>query len=164
MWFLVAAVTLGVLSRVEEVVPGFSCGISSNGGWLLVALAVGAWGTTPGRAALRGCAALTLANASYSWVAGLTDRAPMWFLLGVTGGALFGWLGQRLRGGAGWALLPLAVVLIEEGIDRPRTGDRIELALGLGVLVLALTLLCGGYTGRTYKTGNRPGKEVDGWP
>ncbi len=160
MWFLVAAVVLGVLSRVEEVADGFSCGISSNGGWLLVAMAVGAAATSERRAALRGCTAMTVANASYYWVTGLSERAPMWFLLGVTGGALFGWLGHRLRGGAWWALVPFALVLIEEGIDRPRTGDRIELVLGLGVLILAAWRVQWAFT----QSGHSPGKEVDGWP
>ena len=145
LWVLSSA-ALGVLSRVEEVTPGFSAGISSNGAWCAAAVGLGLLG---GAAARRGVVGLTIANASYYAVAGLTPRAPMWFVLGVGAGVVFGWLGARLRAGAWWALLPLALVLVHEGADRPRTGDRIELVLG--VLVASVAGLAG-----TLRAGRRP--------
>lgn len=86
-WVLVAAVALGVPARIEEVTRGFSRGISSSGGWLLL-------------------------------------------------------------------------LALEEGDDRPATGDRIALLLGLGVLILGVWRV----QWPDVRSGHSPGKEVDGWP
>jgi Family of unknown function (DUF6518) len=98
---------LGAVSRVEEVTDGFDLGISSNTTWLLTAFAAGAVVATLEWSALAGALALTVANTSYyayvlltepgrplHTVAGPVDR---WYVLGATGGAVFGIAGALAR-------------------------------------------------------------------
>ena len=95
-----AGAALGIGSRVEEIVEGFSAGISSNSTWLLAAAVAGLLAASPSRAALLGAAVLTAANLGYyAWIL-LTEPATdptsiagppaRWFALGIAGGIVLG--------------------------------------------------------------------------
>lgn len=153
---LVAGALLGVLSRIEETTDGLSLGVSANSTWLAVAFAagMGARGAAVAPAALAGAVALTAANlAYYAWIAVLepgVDLAAVagsplrWFVLGASGGAVFGlagWLWARGRGTTRvLASLPLAGVLVADGIPALLGGaatDGVGLALGVALPVLS---------------------------
>jgi hypothetical protein len=126
---LLAGVLLGVLSRVEERVDGFSLGISSDGTWILVAAAAGTLAVVAPRriavaallGALAGAAVLTAANAGYyALILALEPGTPpeaiagppgRWFVLGVSGGAVFGALGAVWRHGPPWPRVAAATVI-----------------------------------------------------
>jgi hypothetical protein len=148
MRWIVAGLCLGVLSRVEETTSGFSAGISSNGMWAIAAVAAGA----AGRRVHPAIVVLTAANLGfYAWIAATepaTDLAAVagnplrWLVLGVAGGAVFGWTGKRLREEEREPVrvllsLPLAATLLAEATDGLRTTDAFGLIAGVAVPVLS---------------------------
>jgi len=151
---LLGSVLLGVLSRIEEVTPGFSAGISSNSAWVVAAFLTGALCRGPLTAAAAAAAAMTTANLSYYALYALTEpgvpleaaagRPAMWLALGLATGAVFAPAGQRwVAGGPAVRLaasLPLAAVLVLDGasaFDGGAPADAIGLALGLGLLAVS---------------------------
>ena len=148
---LAAGVVLGVLSRIEEVTPGLSAGVSSHSAWVAVAFLTGA--SVRGalrRAALAATAAMSGGNAGYyAWIAVTEPGMPLaaaagsplrWVAAGILTGVVFGPAG-RLWAGAGpagraLAALPLAAVLVHEGADALLGGpptDAIGLVAGLAL-------------------------------
>ncbi len=101
---LVAGAVLGVASRVEEVVDGFSVGISSDAAWVLVAFAAGALARSARAGAAAGVLVLTVANAAYyAWIvatepgidpAAVAGSPVRWLALGVGAGLVFGLAGR----------------------------------------------------------------------
>ncbi len=151
---LAAGALFGALSRIEEVAEGFSAGISSNSAWLVVAALAGLAMATAARAAALGAAVLTVANlAYYAWI-GVTEPSTdlaqvagppaTWFVLGLSGGAVFGALGFGWRAGdprvrLGAALL-IAGLLIADGITGVRegaAGDAVGLAAGIALPIVS---------------------------
>ncbi|WP_320669568.1 DUF6518 family protein [Patulibacter defluvii] len=149
--FGIAGLLLGVLSRVEEIVPGFTAGISSDGAWMLAAFVAGACSPVAGgvRPAAAGALVLTAANGGYYlWIVVLQPRLDpaavagppgRWLLLGLVGGALFGLAGgvwhRQPRWRAAAALLPTGV-LIADGAEAVRGGPPwplIGLAAGVAL-------------------------------
>lgn len=108
VWALLGGWWFGVLTRVEEVGGVPTVGLSSDAAWLGVALLAG----SPARGALT----LTAANAGwYAWIlvlqpeldpAAVAGSPVRWFVLGLAGGAVMGWLGER-----GW-WVPAGVLLV----------------------------------------------------
>lgn len=107
---VVAGVVLGVVSRIEEVIDGFSAGISSERTWVLVAAACGAGlARGPGvvRPAVAGALVLVVANAAwYAWIAltqpdlalGSVAGSPWrWFALSLAVGPPAGVAGRVAR-------------------------------------------------------------------
>lgn len=142
---IVVGCGLGVASRVEEMLAGFSAGISSDSAWVACAFAAGG--------AARGALLLTAANAGYyAWIALTQPALPLaaaagpvheWLLLGVAGGAVFGLCGRAWRTGGRartLAAAPLAAVLAAEGADALHGGaptDAIGLLIGLAFFALS---------------------------
>ena len=131
MWVALAAgVVLGVVSRVEEVTPGFDLGISTNFTWLAVAFLVGTRVGAMDRSGLAGAAALTAANVGYyAWILTTEPGTPLdavagpverWFALGATGGLVLGAAGALLasssRARRAASCLPLAALLVAERV------------------------------------------------
>src|SRR3712207_949235 len=95
-WAAAAGFVLGLLSRIEELTPGFSLGISSKSCWVATAFAAGAFAAPPRTAAAAGALALTVANLSYyAWsklhepgvaLSGVAGPVLPWFVFGVVGG------------------------------------------------------------------------------
>ena len=81
MWLL-AAIALGVASRVEEVTDGLFLAISTDTTWCAAAFAVG----RPWRAVMF----LLIANAAYYAYAAPLPVQPKWFLLSMAAGLVFG--------------------------------------------------------------------------
>jgi hypothetical protein len=114
---LALGAVLGVVSRLEEVTPGFDAGISSDGLWLAAAFAAGVW-----RGPLAGAAALTAANLAYYAFIGATEpgvrlasvagRPAHWFLLGIAGGAVCGAAGALWARWGAPARIATAVLLM----------------------------------------------------
>ncbi len=148
-----AGVLLGVLSRIEEVTPGLSAGISSDSAWVLTAFAAGALAPSVRQAVPAATVAMCAANGGYyAWIALTEPGTPLesaagdpwrWVAAGVLTGVVFGAAGRLWRA---WppprrlaAAAPPAIVLAIEGGDALRGGaatDGIGLALGI---VLAAT-------------------------
>ena len=148
---LAAGALLGVLSRIEEVTPGLSAGISSHSAWVAVAFGAGAAARGGlSRAALTATAAMSAGNAGYyAWIAATEPGMPLtaaagdplgWVAAGILTGVVFGPAG-RLWAGAGPAgralvALPLSAVLVHEGADALLGGpatDAIGLVAGLAL-------------------------------
>ena len=114
---VLAAVLLGVVSRVEER-SGVSV-LSTDSAWVLAAFAVGVMARSAVAGAVRGVVFLTVANAAYYvWIL-LTEGSVVghpahWFVYGVGAGLVFGAAGWASRHGApAAAALPLAVIATE---------------------------------------------------
>ena len=147
---LLAGLVLGAVSRFEEVVDGFSAGVSSNGTWLAAAFVSGAFAGSLGRGAAAGAAVLTASNAGYyAYVIGLQPGLEVeavagpperWLVLGIAGGAVFGAAGRVWRCAAPVprvaAALLLGGVLIVDG-SSGRLTDVPALAAGLALPILS---------------------------
>lgn len=151
---IVAGGLLGILSRVEEATSGVSIGVSSDATWLAAAFLVGAAARgrpAPGAVA-SGALALTAANvAYYAWIAATepgTDLAAVagspvvWFVLGVSGGGVFGLGGHVWAATRGAPRVVAAALLggvfIAEGVPALLGGwltDGVGLAIGAALPV-----------------------------
>ena len=148
---LAAGAVLGVLSRIEEVTPGLSAGVSSHSAWVAVAFGAGAVARGGLRsAAVAAVAAMSAGNAGYyAWIAVTEPDTPLaaaageplgWVAAGILTGVVFGpagrlWAGAG-RAGRALASLPLAAVLVHEGADAVLGGpvtDAIGLVAGLAL-------------------------------
>ena len=133
MW-LAAGLLLGVASRIEQGVIGFSAGISSNSGWVGLAFVAGMRGSGAGA----GAGALTAATLAYYATPLGTAPGPVgpWLVLGLLAGAVFGALGRVSVRAPVPAVLPLSAVFVSEGWSGPPT-DRIGLVIGLCLPLIA---------------------------
>lgn len=143
---LAAGAILGVLSRVEEVTPGLSAGVSSDSAWVATAFVVGSRAPESRLAALLATATMCAANgAYYVWIALAERGTPLavvagdpwtWVLAGVLTGLVFGVAGRLWRVSAPRgrlaAVVPLATVFAIEAGDALRGGAATE-AIGLAI-------------------------------
>lgn len=93
---MVGGALLGAVSRYEEASPGFGIGVSTSTTWLAAAFVAGLAGTTRDNSAGYGALTLSCANAAY-YLRGIYGPVEKWLVLGVAGGAVFGWLGGVCR-------------------------------------------------------------------
>lgn len=106
---LVAAVLLGVISRIDDR-SGGTWSVSADGTWVALGLAAGVASCGPRVwAAASSVVALTVANASYyTWIAVTEPGVALdaaagpplrWFALGIGGGIVTGLIGRQCAHG-----------------------------------------------------------------